>query len=823
MPDSSANAMPQLAISDILAMLRRWWWMFIPPLAVAIGLAVFFFAQSQPVYQAEAEVIIRTEESANLFPLSDAEVLVRSPSAEEGFLASTDFEEAARAAAGSDAEVLIDVGDLNSRVEPSFISFQARAGDAEQAALVAQTWAETYVTTRHDRDASELRETIATFDSRLEEIDAERAEQLQSVVALDEALQRADDAAEISLLTTQRLVLLQSIEPSLAPLESQARLVREELAELQLVEDFLGTEELSARVNRTAEAPLSPISPSLSRNLLLAILAALFIGGISVLLAETLDDRVRNTNDVADRFGIQSLAAVPHRRRDDQSPVTPLGPMAEAFHRLASAIDFSAITTSQTQVLMVTSARASESKTTTVSRLGTTLARQGRKTLIIGADLRLPKLGMNFEHASGPGLGEVLGGLYPFSECVAEVPNHEGLSLLHAGTVATEASPVDLLRNEAFGELIEMLRPHYDHILIDCPPILPVVDALEITRVCDAILLSVYAGRTRLRQLENALGMLVQATNKPILGFVLTGTKAQSDSYSGGYYARSGLATGLVDIRRELAAASPEVSPPPTEIAVAERVMPQPQVEAPVFGLTSKQSMSIDEVSFDFEVEEIGAAEVVAPPTRKETGKMRSLRSMLSVIVAIGAFLLVAAPAGAQTYAGDTLEEGILFIPADVSAGSSLNFAVAALEPNSELTFVLTASDGEVVDGLEVQGAVVVRTDAQGNFDGDIDLPGGLPDGVYTLTAEGTRANGSTYERVISFNIGSLNAVNPGASGDSAVTADSNAATAESPNELALTGSSSRSRIVNGLLFVGVGVALVAFAATRRSAAAEQV
>ena len=787
------------SVTDLLATLRRWWWMLLPPIAIGIIAAVALSSRAQPVYSAEAEVVIRTEESANLFPLSEIEMLRRSPSAEKGFLASTAYEVAAFEAAGSVGEVQVDVGDVNSRVEPSFISFRSTASSPEEAAAVAQAWAETYISMRQDRDNDDLLATIATLESRLSAIDAERDEHLAPVHALDRSLQLTSDPSQVSLLSTQRLVLLQSIESALSPLDEQAKLVTGELAQLRLVQDFLSGGELSARVNRTAEQPISPVSPSLPRNLTLAMLLALGFGVGAVLLAETLDDRVRTPSEISRRLGLQNLSTVPYRRRDDKSPIAPPGPVAESFHRLASAIDFCSMTESSAQVLVFTSAQAAVSKTSTVSRLGATLARQGRRTLIIGGDLRLPALAARFGEVSGPGLGELLGGLYPFEECVTEVDGHEGLSIVRAGTVATEASPVDLLRTDALSELIDELRPHYDHILIDSPPLLPVVDALEILRVCDGVVLSLFAGRSRFGRVERALSMLVQSSSKPILGFVLTGAKGgETDSYSGGYYGRESSISDLVDLRREsresIAASATSAAiatssqrwVQPDASAVSQAEMPSPLV----------RNSSIDDIEFVVEEDNLEPTNGVVSVRERKT-RMRALRNLFVVVVAL-ASLVTTAPAGAQ-YEGDSSQSGVLTVPANAGPNTPLNFVHTGLEPLSDITFVLESSSGDVIDGLQVGGAVVVRADAQGNYDGSIALPDGMADGVYTLTVTGTYDNGKAYNQTYTISVAD------GAVADARSTA------------LALTGVDSRRTAFNGALIVAVGLALVVFAARTRT------
>jgi|GEM_PF-867436 len=810
-----------LSVADLLLMVRRWWWMFLPPLLVAIGLAVAFTSQARPIFASEAEVVIRTEESANLFPLSDADMLLRSPSAEAGFLESTEFEVAAIAAANSEAEVRVDVGDVNSRVEPSFISFHARAESAEEAASVAQAWAQTYIDLRHERDADELFQTIDTLQARLGELNLERQEQLVAVGAIDDALQRATEATEITRLTTQRLVLLQALEPSLQPIDAQVEVISNELAELQLVEDFFGGNALSARINRTAEIPDGPVSPSLPRNLLLALIAGGLLGAGAVVLAEALDDRARSAALVSRRLGLDALTTVPLVRKGQDSIATTSGPVAESFHRLASAIDFSELSGTKSKVLMFTSANASAAKTTTVTRLGATLARQGRRTLVIGADLRRPLLSARLDLGTGPGLGEVLGGLYSFANCVVEVPGHDGLHVLRSGTVATESSPVDLLRTDALESLIEELRPHFDHILIDCPPVLPVVDALEISRVCDSIVLNVFAGRSRLARVERALEMIVQATRAPVIGFVLTGAKASEDTYRGDYYSNSAL-PALTSSERVPNVAMPaqlEVAKPgskrvaktPATEVVLPNLMSRPDVVR-VGRPSAERTTPIDHVNFTIGGQKSEAAEV-ATSNRKERKRMRSLRNILSVIVAIGA-LLTAAPLGAQSYEGTSIEEGIFFIPAGVGPGSDVDFSVAGLAPNSEISFTLTDAAGNGVGDFEVEvlGTVVVRADGQGNFNGDITLPPGLEAGIFNVAVAGTRADGSPFSSQVSFTVDAAAAAAP-------VQQAQNGADGSDGNALAFTGVSSGRTALNGALIVGVGVALVFVASRRREEA----
>lgn len=130
---------------------------------------------------------------------------------------------------------------------------------------------------------------------------------------------------------------------------------------------------------------------------------------------------------------------------------------------------------------------------------------------------------------------------------------------------------------------------------------------------------------------------------------------------------------------------------------------------------------------------------------------------------------------------------------------SPINFVHKGLKPNSEITFTLQTSSGESVAGLQVSGAVVVRADAQGNYEGDISLPATVADGVYSLTVAGTYAYGSAYNQTYS------------------ISTSNGAVTQAESTSLALTGVDSRRTAFNGVLIVAMGLALVAFAARTRT------
>lgn len=196
---------------------------------------------------------------------------------------------------------------------------------------------------------------------------------------------------------------------------------------------------------------------------------------------------------------------------------------------------------------------------------------------------------------------------------------------------------------------------------------------------------------------------------------------------------------------------------------------------------------------------------------------MKIWKALISMVTAVLAVGLLASPVAAQSYEGTSIEEGIFFIPADLDGGSPVDFSVNGLLPNSEITFTLLTTDGDVVadiDVVEVAGAFVLRTDAAGNFNGEVVLPDNIADGLYTLEVDGFNLDGSAFETSVVLSVGSV-AATPAAGATTGAAAAS--------NELALTGSSSLSAAMNGVIIVLLGVVLVFVATRLRSGDAQKV
>jgi capsular exopolysaccharide synthesis family protein len=141
------------------------------------------------------------------------------------------------------------------------------------------------------------------------------------------------------------------------------------------------------------------------------------------------------------------------------------------------------------RVVMVTSAVAGEGKTTLASNLATSLARAGRRTLLIDCDLRCPAAHQVFEQTLQPGLSEALLGEIDLIDAIRPTTAVEGLWLIPAGEWDREV--IQALAKRGVQEMFDRLKEEFDFIVVDSHPVLPATDSLLIGQHVDAVILSV--------------------------------------------------------------------------------------------------------------------------------------------------------------------------------------------------------------------------------------------------------------------------------------------------------------------------------------------
>jgi capsular exopolysaccharide synthesis family protein len=189
------------------------------------------------------------------------------------------------------------------------------------------------------------------------------------------------------------------------------------------------------------------------------------------------------------------------------------------------------IDTAGFRVLGVTSAVTGEGKTKTAIQLAVNMASTGRKkVLLMDLDLRKSDIAREMRIGATPGLSEYLTGAVSREEII-RITSTRGLYLVPGGKPVS--SPVDMLAGEKFRSFLKELRGHFDLLILDTPPILPVPDAITISEQLDAFIVVFrlsYTPYKLLRQAVEDLGM------GKIMGVVLNGDEKKSARYYSRYY-----------------------------------------------------------------------------------------------------------------------------------------------------------------------------------------------------------------------------------------------------------------------------------------------
>jgi polysaccharide biosynthesis transport protein len=225
----------------------------------------------------------------------------------------------------------------------------------------------------------------------------------------------------------------------------------------------------------------------------------------------------------------------------------PLSRFAESIRSIKLAVDLSTSKTSN-QVIGITSALPNEGKTTIAASLAQLIGHTGKKAIIVDCDLRNPSLTASFAPNAVNGIVEVINGSRSLEETVWRVPKTD-LVFLPAVRREHLFHTSEILAAEAMRSLFHRLRATYDYVIVDLPPLSPLVDVRVTSSLIDCFILVVEWGRTKIDVAQHALHT-APSIHENLIGVVLNKTDIKSmvrydgrrsDYYSDTHYARYGI------------------------------------------------------------------------------------------------------------------------------------------------------------------------------------------------------------------------------------------------------------------------------------------
>jgi polysaccharide biosynthesis transport protein len=171
-----------------------------------------------------------------------------------------------------------------------------------------------------------------------------------------------------------------------------------------------------------------------------------------------------------------------------------------------------------------------EGKSSICACLAATIARSGKKTILIDADMRRPVQHQNFKLDNSRGLSTFLAGMTPKN--VIDPSSVENLFIMTAGPIPP--NPSELLHSERMGKLIGELSDTFDMIIIDSPPVLSVSDPMIVSKHVKGVILVSWAGSTTYEMLRKGI-KLFREISVPIIGMILNRFDAKKSGYYYGY------------------------------------------------------------------------------------------------------------------------------------------------------------------------------------------------------------------------------------------------------------------------------------------------
>ena len=209
----------------------------------------------------------------------------------------------------------------------------------------------------------------------------------------------------------------------------------------------------------------------------------------------------------------------------------PKNPAAEAYRVIRTSVQF-AQAGKELKTIAITSCTPNEGKSMTIANLAIVLTQAGKSVLIMDCDMRNPTVHKNFNLSNKVGLSSCISMGTAVADAV-QATAIEGLDALTAGVIPP--NPSELLGSEQMKNLLQRAKEQYDYVLIDTPPVMPVTDALIVSRFVDGMILVIASAEVKVEMARDVKNQLVNA-GANILGVVLNKVRSEHHGYGYGYY-----------------------------------------------------------------------------------------------------------------------------------------------------------------------------------------------------------------------------------------------------------------------------------------------
>ncbi len=351
--------------------------------------------------------------------------------------------------------------------------------------------------------------------------------------------------------------MLGNLDRERVVLENTYAFIRQRMEETRV---SVASEPGKVRIIDRAEISSRPISPNITKNIIMAIIIGAMMGFSISILLEYFDNTLKSVEFIENKK-IPILAIIPSidsgvagSKQNSYNKFTkkiknqfkigsniqrrlvahedPRSPISESYRALRTSLMYTS-QNNNSGVIMVSSPGPGEGKTTTIINLAITYANLGKKTLLIDGDLRKPVLHKVFKINNQLGLTQFLSGLEKKWKNIINPTDIDNLNIIYSGAIPP--NPSELLGSDEMFSLVEKLKNEYDIILFDAPPIMAVTDAIVLSRLIDKFILVVRFGITDKNSINHTLVSLGNV-NTELTGIVLNDLNKKNSYYSHNYY-----------------------------------------------------------------------------------------------------------------------------------------------------------------------------------------------------------------------------------------------------------------------------------------------
>ena len=467
-------------LREYLGVIRARKWTILLTVLLVLGLALAYSYRQEPVYRAQARLLLKPIPSTGYFPSVSLET--------ESQLLRSDLvaERAAKILDREDPSSLLGGVSVSPVPESQVLEVFYSSTEPQEAASAANAFAEGFIEYQELQANQTIENQVKDLEEQLSDLETE----LNGVLAGIEQATEAKNATRLGRLRSQE-----------AALSTRLGLLQQELDEIQNPGATASRD--GGEVIQRASVPSEPYAPNHIANGLMGLLLGLGAGLGLAFLRQRLDDRFRGRSDVERSVEAPVLATVPKirgRKRPEDRLVAvsePHSGASESYRALRTGVLFTA-RQEGLKVFAVTSLQEGEGKTLTVANLAAATGQTGQTVALVSADMRRPTLETYFGVERGDwGLSSWLTGtedvLPPLQQSKAD-----NVDILTCGPIPR--NPGELLTSPRLTELITELRRRYDYVLFDTPPVLAVADVTTLASMMDGTILVLDMTKTRRSQ-----------------------------------------------------------------------------------------------------------------------------------------------------------------------------------------------------------------------------------------------------------------------------------------------------------------------------------